>query len=356
MEEPVRALGQLDERSERGRLDHLARESVPHLGLLGHRLDPRDAGVHQGAARRVHLDGAVVLDVDVRLELLRERPDRLPALADQGADLLGVDLDLLDPRRVRRQLLPRPWDRFAHRLEDEQPSSVSLLERVAQDVERDAGDLDVHLEGGDVLRGAGDLEVHVTEVILDARDVGEHDVVLALLDQSHGDAGHGVRHRHPGRHQRHGGGANRAHRGGAVRLQRLRDNPDHVGEILLARDRGPQGAFRERAVADVATLGAAHEAHFPDRERREVVVMPEGLGFHQAEVVDPHVHAARPQGDVGEDLRLAAGEESGPVNPRRDPDLAFDRPDLVLGSAVGPFLVDRDPATNDLLLELVEGT
>src|SRR6266480_1981581 len=91
VEESVRALGQLDERSERGRLDDLARESVPHLGLLGHRLDPRDAGVHQGAVRRIHLDGAVVLDVDVRLELLRERPDRLPALADQRADLLGVD-------------------------------------------------------------------------------------------------------------------------------------------------------------------------------------------------------------------------------------------------------------------------
>ena len=37
--------------------------------------------------------------------------------------------------------------------------------------------------------GAGDLEVHVAEVVLDAGDVGEHDVVVALLDEAHRDAG-----------------------------------------------------------------------------------------------------------------------------------------------------------------------
>ena len=66
---------------------------------------------------------------------------------------------------------------------------LGLRERVAQDVERDARDLDVHLEGGDALLRAGDLEVHVAEVVLHARDVGEHDVVVALLDQAHRDAG-----------------------------------------------------------------------------------------------------------------------------------------------------------------------
>ena len=82
-----------------------------------------------------------------------------------------------------------PVDRLGHLAEDEQAALVGLLERVAQDVERDAGDLDVHLQGGDALRGAGDLEVHVAEVVLDAGDVGEDDVVVALLDQAHRHAG-----------------------------------------------------------------------------------------------------------------------------------------------------------------------
>ena len=68
--------------------------------------------------------------------------------------------------------------------------SWACVERVAQDVERDARDLDVHLEGGDAVARAGDLEVHVAEVVLDAGDVGEDDVVVALLDQAHRDAGH----------------------------------------------------------------------------------------------------------------------------------------------------------------------
>ena len=114
----------------------------------------------------------------------------------------------------------------------------------------------------------------------------------------------------PAGHQGHGGGAHRAHRGGPVRLERLRDHPHHVGEVLLARDRGRQSALGERAMADVAALRAAHEARLPDRERREVVVVPEGLRLLQAQVVDSHVHAARPERDVGEDLGLPASEQA----------------------------------------------
>src|SRR3954471_19144183 len=44
VEEPVRALLELDERAEVGRLDDLARVGVPHLGLLGDRLDRLDRG------------------------------------------------------------------------------------------------------------------------------------------------------------------------------------------------------------------------------------------------------------------------------------------------------------------------
>ena len=92
-------------------------------------------------------------------------------------------------RRVLRELLARPVDRLGHLAEDEQAALAGLLQRVAEDLEGDAGDLDVHLQGGDPLGGAGDLEVHVAEVVLDAGDVGEDDVVVALLDQPHRDAG-----------------------------------------------------------------------------------------------------------------------------------------------------------------------
>ena len=77
------------------------------------------------------------------------------------------------------ELAARLGDRLEHLAEDVEPGLAGLLERLGEDLEGDARDLDVHLEGGDALVGAGDLEVHVAEVVFDAGDVGEDDVVVA---------------------------------------------------------------------------------------------------------------------------------------------------------------------------------
>ena len=247
MQQAVGALGELDERAERHGLDDLAGELVADLDLLGHRPDAVHQGVALGARRRVHAHLARVVDVDLRLVLLLERADRLAALADQQADLVRVDLDRRDPRRVVRHLLARRVDDLGHLAEDEQPGLAGLGQRVAQDLERDARDLDVHLEGGDALLGAGDLEVHVAEVVLDAGDVGEHDVVVALLDQAHGDAGHRRLDRHAGVHQRQGRAADGGHRRGAVGLEDVRHDADRVREVLLrSGSSGPARARRAR--------------------------------------------------------------------------------------------------------------
>ena len=126
-------------------------ERVADLGLAGHRLDLRDALLDQLAVGGVDADRAVVLDVDLSLELLGEAADRLAALADDCADLLRVDLDRLDARCRRAELLARTVDRLGHLAEDEEPALTGLLQRLAQDVERDARDLDVHLKGVDAL-------------------------------------------------------------------------------------------------------------------------------------------------------------------------------------------------------------
>ena len=115
------------------------------------------------------------------------------------------------------------------------PGVLGLRERVAQDVERHARDLDVHLQGGDALGGAGDLEVHVAEVVLHARDVGEDDVVVALLDEAHRHTGHRRLDRHAGVHQRQRRAADRGHRARAVGLEDVRDHADRVREVLHLR-------------------------------------------------------------------------------------------------------------------------
>ena len=76
-------------------------------------------------------------------------PDRLAARADEQADLLGIDLDLDQPRSIGRDLLARPLDRAEHRPQDLAPGLAGLLERLADDLLGDAVDLQVELDAGD---------------------------------------------------------------------------------------------------------------------------------------------------------------------------------------------------------------
>src|SRR5258707_14012171 len=216
VQQAVRALGELDEGSEGGRLDDLAVVLVADLDLLHHHPDALHERVAELAVGRVDQHLAVVVDVDLRFELVGQAADRFATLADQQADLRVVDLDRLDARGELRELLPRSADRVVHLAEDQRARLLRLGERVAQDVEGDARDLYVHLQRRDAAIGAGDLEVHVAEVILDAGDVGQHDVVVALFDQAHRDPRDGALDRHARVHQRQRGATHRGHRGGAV--------------------------------------------------------------------------------------------------------------------------------------------
>ena len=68
----------------------------------------------------------------------------------------------------------------------------------------------------------------------------------------------------------------------------------------------------------------------------------EALGLFDAEPVDALLVAGRAQGEQGEHLGLAAGEETGAVRARGHAHFAADLPDLVDAAAVGPLLVDGD--------------
>src|SRR4051794_36728235 len=354
VQEAVGALGELDEGAERGRLHDLAGELVADLDLLRHGADPVGERVALLARGGVDADVALVVDVDLRLVLVGEPADGLPALADEQADLVRVDLDGRDPGGVLRELLVRRGDHLGHLAEDVRAGLEGLLQRVTEDVEGDARDLDVHLEGGDALGGAGDLEVHVAEVVLHARDVREDDVVVALLDQAHRDARHGALDRHARVHEGQRGAADGRHRGRPVGLEDVRHDTDRVRELVGRRDHRHQGPLGKRAVADVAALRPAHEPGLPDGEGREVVVVPVELLGLEPEAVEPHLLARGAEGGDGERLGLAAREERGPVGARRHADLDRDRADLLRLPAVGADLPHRDAVADDLLLELVE--
>ena len=106
--------------------------------------------------------------------------------------ILSVGIfDRLDARRVFAELSACAGDRLRHLAEDVQTAFLRLSERDAHDLFGDAGDLDVHLQRRDTLLGACHLEVHVAEVIFITEDVGQNDILVALFDQAHRNAGDG---------------------------------------------------------------------------------------------------------------------------------------------------------------------
>ena len=168
------------------------REVVADLDLLGHRPDAVD--------ERVALDAGLRVDEHLcRRRRRRSAPrtppeaaDRLAALADQQADLVRIDLDRRDARRVAptaRRAACRSTSAILPRMNmPARPCACASASRMISNV------TPVILMS--IWRAvmpcsrAGDLEVHVAEVVLHAGDVGQDDVVVALLDQAHGDARH----------------------------------------------------------------------------------------------------------------------------------------------------------------------
>ena len=107
----------------------LARVDRPDLDLLAQRLDLAPRLRDRLPVRRRHHDRAIVLHVDRDAVLVLDRADRLPAGPDQLADLLRVDLDRDQTRRVDGDVRARTVDHPLHLVDDLQPPDARLLER-----------------------------------------------------------------------------------------------------------------------------------------------------------------------------------------------------------------------------------
>ena len=212
MQQAVPVGEDLDERAVR--LDALdgAFEDLSHLRLPGEPLDDLHGLGRRGLVGGGDLDAAVVLDVDPGSGLFLNRTDGLTAGSDDVADVVGVDRDRDDARRVARNVGPRPGDGGFHDVEKVQAPTARLLERALHHFAREPGDLDVHLQRVDSIARAGNLEVHVAVVVFLPGDVGEDRMSGAVGDESHGDAGDRRGDRHARVHERERSAAHRRHR------------------------------------------------------------------------------------------------------------------------------------------------
>src|ERR1035437_7247396 len=345
----------LDEAAEAHDPGDLAQIQTADLYVAGQRLDPLDRLARVLTRHCCDLDRAVVLDVDLGAGFLLDLADHGAALADDVADLLGVDLDGDDARRVVAHLGAARRDDRVHLVEDGHSGFVGLLEAGPNDRLVDALDLDVHLESGHALAGAGDLEVHVAEGVFFTEDVGQDgEAAVGLADEAHRRTGDGGLDRHAGVHERKARAAGRCHRGRAVRRHALTDEADDVRELVLGRENWNESPLGEVAVADFTPTCAAHRLVLAGAVGRHVVVVEIPLLRLGADCVDPlNVRRGAERGD-GERLGLAAGEKAGTVGSRQDADFHRDLPELVHAAALHADALVEDHAANGLLVDQVE--
>ena len=193
----------------------------------------------------------------------------LPSRADDVADLVGIDHDDFETRSIRGQRSSGHFDPLAHLAEYVNASDTGLFEGDLHDLLADAGDLHVHLEGGDAVGIAGDLEVHVAQVVFIAQDVGENDELVAFLDETHGND------RRPG-----------PVKGTPASMRAMRDDPHTVAMELDPLDsstsdttrmvygNSPSGGraiftatLRQSSVSNFTSTGPAKGPCFPRRKR-----------------------------------------------------------------------------------------
>src|SRR5882724_8760876 len=334
VEQAIETGKNLDERSE-------IREAGDgaEIGLADFRCSAKIADNFQRLCRLLLIAGrdvdlAGVFDVDFDARFFDDAANHFAARPDEVANLVGRNLNGVEARGVRGNLLAARSQDFFHLAENMQAAGLRLVHGFTHDLRRDALDFDVHLHGRDAFARARDLEVHIAVVIFGASDVGEDGVSIAFLDEAHGNTCNGSFERDASIHQRNRSSANGRHRRGAIRFKNVGDDPHGVGPFFRIRKNRGNRALGESAVTDFTTACAAHEANFANRKRREIVVEEEAfLGFaleaFQALLVVGGAESGCDQG-----LGFAACEDGAAVGSRQDAGFDPDVANLVELAAV----------------------
>src|SRR5215831_11307016 len=166
----------LDKRPEVREPRHRAQVGLPHLSGRGNVADHLQRLGGRTLVVRSHVHLAAVIHIDFHTGLVDDAADHLSARPDKIANLVGRNLQRVEPWGIRRNLGARLRQHFAHLVEDEHPAPLGLRQGFPHDLWGNTAHLDVHLQSCDAILGAGNLEVHVAIVVLCTRNVGENRV------------------------------------------------------------------------------------------------------------------------------------------------------------------------------------
>src|SRR5437763_5615157 len=162
-----------------------AHGGLSDFSFCGEAANTIDRSFGGGAISGGDRNGAIVLDVNLSAGFLDERANHLAAWSDDVANLIRIDFDLNNSWRMGRDAGSRGIERLPHYIQNIQPPFLRLLKSFGHYLGVDAGDLNVHLQGGDSIARTRNFEIHVAVMILCTGNVAENRVLVSLHNQSH---------------------------------------------------------------------------------------------------------------------------------------------------------------------------
>ena len=187
--------------------DNLSFQNLILFEIGGDDLDVFLGFIHLRAVRSANGNGSVFVDINLYTRAGDDFIDILSLFADYITDLVRINLDLLDLRRVFVDGWTRSGDCLLHYLGQNILSGfLASGNGFLHDLTGKAVDLDIHLDCGDAVMCSGNLEVHVSEEVFKTLNICEHDIIVVGIsgNKAAGNSGNGLLNGYTGSHQSHG--------------------------------------------------------------------------------------------------------------------------------------------------------
>ena len=181
MDESVLAGEDFDECAEFLDGDDATFVDLANLDFGAHAFDFAPGDFHALGRYRENLYRPIIFNVDFATGLIDEPLNILAAGANQHPDLFRIDLQSNNARRIFRNLGARSGQDGGHVPQNLEAGSISLLNGLSHNRQRQSLKLEVQLEAGDPLLRTGDLAIHIAERIFPSNNIGEELIAADLI-------------------------------------------------------------------------------------------------------------------------------------------------------------------------------
>ena len=313
--------------------------------------------INHGLIRTTHRHCSVIAYVNLDTRSLNNRIDGLATLSHHITDLLRIDLNLHNLRRILADFPARPGNHGLHTgIHNKLSGFPASADSAFHNRSCQTMDLNIHLDGCNPFRRTCHLEIHIAEEIFQSLDVGQQYIVIVRIScyQATGNTCHHLFHRHPCRHQGHTGSAGGRHRCGTVGLECLRNRADRIGEFFRGRQYRQKRPFCQSPMTDLTTPRPSGRLCLAHRIGREIIVMHIAFAdFILIQSVQPLLLGEGRQRTYIADLGLSSGKHGRTMHSGNQIHLCRQRTDLGHLTPVRTLSVFQNHFPHGFLLILV---